>query len=87
MSHGRSHFGGTPAEWGGLNGADPENTGVGHGISKLGGECFCWFLQVSVYLVWGREWGTEKLHLPALLFLETFLKDPCHSSIHSEISK
>ena len=49
MRHGRSHFGGTPAEWNRFNGVDPkENTGVGHDISKLVGECFCWFLQVSV---------------------------------------
>lgn len=53
---------------------------LGHGASKTGGEssagsCKCL----------GRS--GEKWHLPALLFLEKFPKDPCTSIVHSEISK
>lgn len=42
----RSHFGGTPAEWGGLNGADlKENVEWVHCVSKLCGECWSQFLK------------------------------------------
>ena len=51
-----------------------------YGASKTGGEssaasCKCL----------GRS--GEKWHLPALLFLEKFPKDPCTSIVHFEISK
>lgn len=53
-----------------------ENLSWVHGISKVDGGCWSWFLQVPSHLGLGWEVG-EKWYLSALLFLETSPKDPC----------
>lgn len=74
MRHVRCHFGGTPADGGGmLDGVDlQQNMGEG-GVSKLGGQDSCWFLQPSRHLGW--SWGREVV--PASSFvLDMSLKAP-----------
>ena len=86
IKYGRNHFGGTPAKWNELDGVDLQETervGCAVLVSKVRGGCSHWF-PLFYYLGWGEG---EKWRPPRLLFLEKSPKDPCPSSICSEISK